>query len=67
MIVNSFYKESENGNYRADIHKSESGYSIEYYSPTGNKIKNESFAGKSIHYVESAALNWISGIKTLNG
>lgn len=53
--------------YRAEIHKDIEGtYSIRYFSEA-QEIKRETFEGKSIHYVEDAADNWISGIKTLNG
>lgn len=53
--------------YRAEIHKDAEGtFSIQYFSE-GTKIKQEVFEGKSIHYVEDAADNWIAGIKTLNG
>lgn len=30
-------------------------------------IQEELYEGKSIHWAESAAENWLNGIKTLNG
>lgn len=33
----------------------------------GEFLKEEIYEGKSIHWAESAAQNWVAGIKTLNG
>lgn len=66
MLLTSFYKEGTSEGTRADIHESSKGYFIRYYS-NGALLKEETFEGKSIHFVQSAAENWISGVKTLNG
>jgi hypothetical protein len=67
MFLSRYVKESPEGEYRAEIHQNNLGYFIEYYGPTGLKIKTEDFSGKSIHYVKDAAENWVDGIKILNG
>lgn len=67
MYLTSYFKESPSGNYRAEIHQDTSGYLIEYYNPAGDKFKTETYYDKSIHYVSSAAENWINNIKILNG
>ena len=66
MLLTSFYKEGVDEGTRADIHENTFGYSIRYYN-CGSFIKEETFEGKSIHYVTSAAENWVSGVKKLNG
>jgi len=66
MIVSTYFKEDSSGP-RAEVHKDGSGYAIHYYDASGERLKTESHAGKSVHWVESAAENWALGIKTLNG
>lgn len=64
--VNEFLGEKAGQQLRAEIYSDVDGYNIQYY--VNNSLqKQESFAGKSIHFVEDAANNWISGIKVLNG
>jgi hypothetical protein len=67
MFLSRYVKESPEGEYRAEIHQTSNGYSIEYYGPNGIKMKTEDFSGKSIHFVKEAAENWVNGIKILNG
>lgn len=67
MYLTTMFKETPDGSYKAEIHQDLIGYSVDYFKPTGEKIKTETFTGKSIHFVESAVTNWIDGIKTLNG
>lgn len=67
MFLSQYVKESPEGQYRAEIHETPEGYFIDYYGPTGNKIKTEMFESKSIHYVKDAAENWVEGIKVLKG
>lgn len=67
MYLTSYFKETPDGQYKAEIHQAQAGYMVEYYKPTGEKFKTEDFSTKSIHYVKDAVENWISGIKTLNG
>jgi hypothetical protein len=66
MIVRTFFKESDGANIKAEIHDTPEGYAIYYYT-SGEFMKSETYHDKSIHYVESAAENWIAGIKVLNG
>jgi hypothetical protein len=67
MFLSHYVKESPEGQYRAEIHESVDGYFIDYYGPTGIKLKTENFEGKSIHYVKDVAENWVEGIKVLKG
>ena len=66
MLISTYFKEDASGP-RAEVHKSDGGYYIEYYDANGGWFKTESHFGKSIHWVESAAENWALGIKQLNG
>jgi hypothetical protein len=66
-IISTFYKESLDGA-RAEVVNNDGTYGIEYYN--GNDVKPfkvETFPHNSLHYAESAAENWVMGIKTLNG
>jgi hypothetical protein len=66
-VISTFYKESSS-DARADIVLNDGTYSIEYYNGSGVKpFKVETFPNNSLFYVESAAENWVMGIKTLNG
>ena len=66
MLLTTFYKENSS-TMRAEVHQSSTGYSIQFYGPNGVLIKEQSYADKSIHYVQEAAENWLSGVKNLNG
>jgi hypothetical protein len=66
MKVNEFLGERAGSQLRAELYSDSSGYNIKYFINNVHQT-TESFAGKSIHYVEDAAHNWISGIKVLNG
>jgi hypothetical protein len=52
---------------RAEVFQSKAGYYTDYYGPDGNLIRTETYENKSIHFVEDAAENWLSGVKQLNG
>lgn len=67
MFLTSYFKETPEGQYRAEIHQSKVGYIVEYYKPTGEKFESKDFTAHSIHYVKDAVENWISGIVPLNG
>ncbi len=67
MKISQFVKESPAGTYRAEIHENKSGYYIDYYGPTGEKLKTENCASTSIKGVSDLAENWINSIQTLNG
>ena len=66
MKVKQFLGEKDGNQLKAEIHSDVDGYNICFY--INDSLKNvEYFDGKSIHYVEDAATNWLSGIKVLNG
>lgn len=67
MLIDTYYKKTPMGDFKAELYTDTQGYYIEFYSPTGSKIKRENFYGKSKFYVEDAAVNWVNGIKVLNG
>jgi hypothetical protein len=67
MFLSQYVKESPEGQYRAEIHESPEGYFIDYYGPTGVKMKTENFDGMPIRHVALMAENWINNIKVLNG
>ena len=65
-VISTFVK--EDGSARAEVRQNENGvYEICYQDSRGQQYRTESFEGKSVHYAESAAENWINGIKNLNG
>lgn len=66
MKVNEFLGEKAGQTLKAEILSDVDGYNINFFI-NDNFQKTESFPGKSIHYVEDAAHNWINGIKVLNG
>jgi hypothetical protein len=69
-IISTHFKENVEGNFQARaeiVRVNEKTYKIDYYDINGNFITEEHFPDKSIHYVESAANNWASDIKVLNG
>lgn len=66
-IISTFYKESSVGA-RADVVQTNGTYGIEYYNGSDVRpFKVETFPNNSLFYVESAAENWVMGIKVLNG
>lgn len=67
MLVDTFYKNTPEGEFKAEMYTDSNGYYIHFYGPNGNLIKKEEFRGKSRYYVEDAAVNWVQGIKVLNG
>ncbi len=66
MLLSTVFKESNGITMRAEIHDTPDGYEIQYYGSNGF-LKSETYHDKSIHYVESAAHNWVNNIKVLNG
>lgn len=68
-LVRAMLKELGEMTPRAEIHQTPDGtYEVHYYSVgTTTKPFVERYAGKSFHYAESAASNWLDGIKALNG
>lgn len=64
--VNEFLGEKDGQNLKAEVYSNGFNYTVNYYI-NGDFVKEEAYLEKSIHYVEDAATNWISGIKVLNG
>ena len=60
-LIYTFYKDRDTV---AKVMHSDSEYIIEYYFHN-SLFYSESFPGKSVHYVRSAADNWTLGIKKL--
>lgn len=53
---------------RVEIYlRSDNVYEAHYFSLAGGQPIVERYDGKSYHYVERAATNWLSGVKVLNG
>ena len=67
MLLKTIFKESDHGQYRAEIYQeTETDYYIEYYSPAGS-IKRMPYKNSSILFVENMAQNWLNSIQVLNG
>lgn len=66
QLIDTYIKETNNQRLEARIMKADIGYSIDFFV-NGDKVKTESYEGKSLYYVEDAASNWLEGIKVLNG
>jgi hypothetical protein len=67
MLLTIFHKDTSQGQCRAEIYETSGGYYIEYYGPSGIKIKTENYKGTSIHQVSSIAENWVPNTQVLNG
>ena len=66
-IISTYYKETAGGA-RADVVFNDNIYGIEYYNGSDvSPFLVETYPNKSLFYVESAAENWVMGIKNLNG
>ena len=67
QLLKTLFRESDHGQYRAEIYKeTETDFYIQYYGPSG-PIKKMPYKNSSILFVESMASNWLSSIKVLNG
>jgi hypothetical protein len=67
MLLKTIFKESEHGQYRAEVYKeTETDFYIEYYGPTGH-IKGVPYKNSSVLFVEDMANNWLNSIRVLNG
>lgn len=65
-VISTIIKESDGTRMKAVINQTDNGpFVIEYFINDSFKTA-ETFQNVSIHYVESAAENWLSGIKKLN-
>ena len=63
-VISKYYSDDNSG--FAIVTTDVDGYNIEYYDNNNHKFFEESYAGKSLHYVEDAAENWALGIKKLD-
>lgn len=67
MLISSFVKENSSGTFKAEIHDGKQGYSIKYFSPSGENFKNENFPDKSLKEVADIAEQWVEGVQNING
>ena len=58
MAVNTIFTEKAGQHLKADYFETEGGAGVRFF------INDE---GKNIHWAQSAAENWLAGVKTLNG
>ena len=67
MVDKTLISEKDGQSLRADFYTEENvGAGVRFYI-NGALVKEEFYENKSIHYAQSAAENWLAGIKTLNG
>ena len=66
MVGDNIIVEKAGQTLRAEYFKTENGSGIRCFI-NEEFIQEEIYEGKSIHWAESAASNWTSGVKTLNG
>lgn len=65
-MSNTIMTEKSGQSLKVDYFATDGGAGIRCYI-NGDFLKEEVYEGKSIHWAQSAAENWISGIKPLNG
>lgn len=66
MAGKSLFSEKSGQHLRAEYFETENGSGVRFFI-NEEFIQEEVYEGKSIHWAESAAENWLQGIKTLNG
>ena len=66
MADDSIIIEKAGQHLKADYFKTENGSGVRFFI-NGEFIQEEIYEDKSIHWAQSAAENWLAGIKTLNG
>jgi len=66
MISKTLISETDGQTLKADYFATDNGAGIRFFI-NNEFIKEEVYEGKSIHFAQSAAQNWLAGIKTLNG
>jgi hypothetical protein len=66
MAGKSLFSEKSGQHLRAEYFETENGSGVRFFI-NEEFIQEEIYEGKSIHWAESAAENWLEGIKTLNG
>lgn len=66
MAIESLIGERAGQHLRAEYFETDTGSGVRFFI-NEEFIQEEIYEGKSIHWAESAAENWLAGIKTLNG
>ena len=67
-VIRTLQNESGASAARAEIHETDAGYEVHYYFVgTSSTPVVERYYNHSVHYAESAAINWLEGVKQLNG
>jgi hypothetical protein len=66
MVDKTLMSEKDGQSLKADYFTVDGGTGVRFFI-NGEFIKEEIYEGKNIHFAQSAAENWIAGIKTLNG
>ena len=65
-MSNTLFAERAGQNLKAEYFETENGAGVRFFI-NEEFLKEEVYEGKSIHWAQSAAENWLDGIKTLNG
>jgi hypothetical protein len=66
MAGDTLFAEKAGKNLKAEIFETENGSGVRFFI-NEEFLKEEIYEDKSIHWARSAAENWISGVKVLNG
>ena len=66
MISKTLISETDGQTLKADYFATDNGAGIRFFI-NNEFIKEEVYEGKNIHFAQSAAENWLAGIKTFNG
>lgn len=56
---------NDNNHRKSEVYREEGGFCVVFYEQ-GQKIKEESYLGKSEDYHRDSAENWVLGINTLH-
>lgn len=64
--MRSLFAEKSGQNLRAEYFETKDGSGVRFFI-NEEFIQEEIYEGRSIHWAQSAAENWLNGIKTLNG
>lgn len=66
MAGNTLFAEKAGQKLKAEYFQTDNGSGVRFFI-NEDFIKEEIYEGRSIHWAQSAAENWLDGIKTLNG
>ncbi len=61
MLVSTYYVKDSRARAEVCVEMEDdiNEYSVNYFNTEGGLIKSRSFKGKSVHFAESAAENWV--------